>query len=122
MGHNRVFNWCAFGGVVMFKAGDTIKIDKEFVLNVGDTGLFLIGGGAFSEKELLALGAVKVRKSYTVNDLRLIYDNCDKESVLMSALKLSETNKGFGKWHLVFSAMGYKYEAESESWYKVGEE
>ncbi len=123
MGHNRVYTWCAYGGVIMFKAGDTIKIPEQTITLEGDDGVFDINGYVFITGCLKALGAVKVRKLYTASDLRLIYDNSDKESVLMRALEAGEFYQGWPKWDLIFMAMGYKKDSEKENtWYKVGEE
>ncbi len=107
----------------MFKDGDTIKIEKELVITEFKKGLYMINNTVFSEDSLLALGAVKVRKSYTVNDLKKIYENCDKESVLMRALEAGEFYQGWTKWDLIAMAMGYRnHEGKINTWYKVGEE
>ncbi len=110
----------------MFKAGDTIKIDKEVVLKVGDTGLFLIGGGAFSEKELLALGAVKVRKSYTERELDEKFgelNNVHLQALTFKALNIMQQDNSRPIANCIYMAMGYRNDhGKRDTWHKVGEE
>ncbi len=107
----------------MFKAGDTIKIENEFVLKRACEGWFEIGGVVFCEKELLALGAVKVRKHSTLEDLCEKLVNLDIDSFRLLKFRalglMKESNSGT-KIDCIYTAMGYT--RDDNGWYKVGEE
>jgi hypothetical protein len=123
LGHNRVFNRCAYGGVVMFKVGDVIKIPEQTITLKGDDGVFVINGYFFIPGSLKALGAVKVNKGYDWDEMADKFDklSCyEKERYLLSAMGIFKEKNVAIKLHAIYMAMGYKL--ENGLWYKVGEE
>lgn len=112
----------------MFKAGDKIKINGEFVLgsDLMTEDVFDIRGRLFTDSQLRALDAVKVRKSYTNEELEEEYRRFEVDrlrSVARWALILMKEDNKRSRPECLYMAMGYKKDSEKENtWYKVGEE
>jgi hypothetical protein len=111
----------------MFKAGDTIKMNSEVVLGKDISGpSFTIGGVLFTESQLIALGAVKVKafnnESYIQNEFNNL--NLERQLLIMNrALDEMQSNQHLTKWMAIYIAMGYNNdEGKQDTWYKVGGE
>ncbi len=113
----------------MIKAGDTIKIpEQEIVCEQGLGSLLKINGVAFSEKELLALGAVKV--SYKSEEIEVEFKKMKYNELLsvlhkslFLAMRHDQRYDPKDKTDFIYMAMGYKKDSDKENtWYKVGEE
>ena len=107
----------------MFKVGDTIKIPEQTITLKGDDGVFIINGYFFIPGSLKALGAVRVRKTYTERELDekfIELNNVHSQNLALKALHIMQEDNSRPIVNCIYMAMGYKL--ENGIWYKAGEE